>query len=265
MKASICIETIFTEYPFIERLQHVKEAGFEYAEFWSWDDKDLSEIKSECERLGLKIASFSGDKDYSLIDSTHNEKYLQYLTRSMAAANFLGCENLVIHSNALGEGGAVICDYIGRDKAELFSNMQKVLKDACVFARRSGINLVLEALNTNIDHVGNFLSSTEESVKAAVSAKSPNVKILYDIYHMQLMEGNIINTLSDYFEQIGYIHAADVPGRNEPGTGELNYGNIIKMLDALGYKGVVGFELFPKRASQEAINAIQKIMQGSGQ
>jgi hydroxypyruvate isomerase len=81
---------------------------------------------------------------------------------------------------------------------------------------------------------------------------------------MQLMEGNIINTLSDYFEQIGYIHAADVPGRNEPGTGELNYGNIIKMLDALGYKGVMGFELFPKRASQEAINAIQKIMQGSG-
>ena len=265
MKASICIETIFTEYPFIERFQYVKEAGFDYAEFWSWDDKDLSSIKSECERLSLKIASFSGDKDYSLIDSAHNEKYLQYLERSMDAANFLGCENLVIHSNALGEGGAVICDYNGRDKAELFSNMQKVLKEAGMLAQRSGVNLVLEALNTNIDHTGNFLNSTAESVKAAASAKNPNVKILYDIYHMQLMEGNIINALSDYFEEIGYIHAADVPGRNEPGTGELNYGNIIKMLDALGYEGVVGFELFPKHASQEAIEAIQKIMQGSGQ
>ncbi len=75
---------------------------------------------------------------------------------------------------------------------------------------------------------GNFLSSTADSVKAAAGAQSFKIKILYDIYHMQLMEGNIVNTLSDYFEQIGYIHAADVPGRHEPGTGELNYGNIIK-------------------------------------
>ena len=260
MKASICIETIFTEYPLMERFQHVKQAGFEYAEFWSWDDKDLKAIKSECERLGLKIASFSGDKDYSLIDSTHNEKYLQYLKRSVDAANFLGCENLVIHSNALGEGGVVICDYNGCDKAELFTNMQKVLKEAGVLAQKGGIMLVLEALNTNIDHADNFLSSTADSVKAAAGAQSPKIKILYDIYHMQLMEGNIVNTLSDYFEQIGYIHAADVPGRHEPGTGELNYGNIIKMLNALGYKGIVGFELFPKYTSKEAIKAIRKVM-----
>ena len=265
MKASICIETIFTEYPFIERLQYVKDAGFEYAEFWSWDDKDLSAIKSECERLNIKIASFSGDKDYSLIDSTHNEKYLRYLKRSMDAANFLGCENLVIHSNALGEGGAVICDYKGSDKAELFANMQKVLREAGELAKTSGVTLVLEALNTNIDHAGNFLNNTAESIKAAASAQNPKIKILYDIYHMQLMEGNIINTLSDNFGQIGYIHAADVPGRNEPGTGEINYGNILKMLDALGYKGVVGFELFPKHESPEAIKAIQKLMQGTRQ
>ena len=105
MKASVCIETIFTEHSFYERFAQAQKAGFNHVEFWSWDDKDIEKIKTLCAELNLSIASFSGDKAFSLVDKTHNEKYLDFLKDSIEAAKYLGCENLVIHSNALGEGG----------------------------------------------------------------------------------------------------------------------------------------------------------------
>ena len=263
MKASICIETFFTEYPFYERFAKAKSAGFDFVEFWSWDDKDLEKIKEICSELGLSIASFSGDKDYSLVDKTHNEKYLEFLGRSIEAAKYLGCENLVIHSNALGEGGLVTCHYKDVDRAELFFNMEEVLCCAKVLVEASGVNLVLEALNTIIDHAGNVLFTTKDSVASVKKAESKNIKILYDAYHMQIMEGNVINTLAGNIADIGYIHIADVPGRAEPGTGELNYDNIFKMLKALGYNGFVGFELFPKHSSAQALEAIKKLTHAS--
>ncbi len=75
---------------------------------------------------------------------------------------------------------------------------------------------------------------------------SPRVKILYDVYHMQLNEGNICDTLTEFIDTIGHIHIADAPGRHEPGTGEINYPNVIKHLEKLGYNGTVGFELIPQ-------------------
>lgn len=260
MKSSICIETIFTEYPFYERFDRAKNAGFDFVEFWSWDDKDIDRIKAVCSELELGVASFSGDKDFSLVDKTHNEKYLSFLEQSIKTAKYLNCENLVIHSNALGEGGIVVCDYSDMDKKELLSNMGEVLCRAKELAEVSGVNLVLEALNTKIDHVGNVLCTTADSISAIKKAPSPNVKILYDVYHMQIMEGNIINTLADNISGIGYIHIADVPGRHEPGTGELNYGNIFKMLKSLEYSGYIGFELFPKYDSERAVAAIKRLI-----
>jgi len=259
MRASICIETIFTEVPFEDRFERVKKAGFDYVEFWSWDDKDLSFIKEKCAELNLGIASFSGDKSFSLVDVKHNEKYLDFLKESIKAAKYLDCENLVIHSNALGEGGIVVCHYNDIENDKLFANMQNVLLEAKEYAQKSGVRLVLEALNTKIDHAGNALYTTKSSIKAISCAKSPNIKILYDIYHMQIMEGNVINNLTDNISDIGYIHIADVPGRNEPGTGELNYENIYKKLKSLDYTGFIGFELFPKHDSERAIAAIKKL------
>ena len=260
MISSICIETLFKEYPLLKRIEETKKAGFDYIEFWSWEDKNLHDIKSACKDSGVSIASFSGDKDFSAVDITHNEKYLDYIKSSAEKADYLYCENLVVHSNALGEGGAVLCDYKYTDKSSLMQNMAEVMRSAGEIARQAGVMLVLEALNTKIDHAGNVLYTTSDSVETVNAAGSANVKILYDIYHMQIMEGNVINTLADNFNAIGYIHAADVPGRHEPGTGELNYRNILKALKRLGYSGVVGFELIPKTDSLQAIAKIHEAL-----
>ena len=111
MKKSLCIEMFFTDAPFEERFRLAKGAGFDYIEFWSWTDKDIPRIRDLCRRYDLGIASFSGDRRISLIDENRRKEYLKFVEESMEVAGFLGCKNLVIHSNGLGDGGIVLDPY----------------------------------------------------------------------------------------------------------------------------------------------------------
>ncbi|WP_105614393.1 TIM barrel protein [Vallitalea okinawensis] len=250
MKKSACIEMIFTEVDFYDRFKLAHEAGFKYIEFWGWEDKDLAKIKALCEEYDLEIASFSGDKDYSLIAKEDSEKYIDYVIESINAAKLLNCKHLVIHSNALGEGGVVVNHYTERSDYELFGAMIKTLMELQPIAEDADVTLVLEALNTETDHVGNFLAFTEDAATAIQIINSPRIKILYDLYHMQLMEGKMINTLEQFIGEIGYIHIADAPGRREPGTGEVNFPNVWRKLKELNYEGFIGFELEPSKQSE---------------
>jgi len=251
MQKSVCIETIFMEYSFEERFKLAAEVGFEFVEFWSWEDKDLTRIKKLCEENNLKVASFSGDKDYSLVNPAENQDYIDFVKVSIEKARFLNCDNLIIHSNALGEGGIVLNSYNEISDYQKYINMYKVLTKLAPIAKKAKVKLFLEALNTYKDHKGNFLASTKVSAELIKMLNSPYIKVLYDAYHMQIMEGNIIDNLREYIDEIGYIHIADSPDRSEPGTGEINYKNVIKELKKLDYSGFIGFELFPKNKSKK--------------
>jgi hydroxypyruvate isomerase len=242
----------FQDVSFEERFRAARDAGFDYVEFWSWKDKDLPRIKALCHQHHLKIASFSGDKRLSLIDRDQQADYLRFLEESLVAAEFLGCENLVIHSNGLGDEGVVL-DACARLSGEQKTGaMAETLKKLAPMAEKAGVTLLLEPLNTRVDHPGNFLISTAQAAELVGPIASPRIKILYDVYHMQIMEGNIIDTVKAHFGEIGYIHVADVPGRHEPGTGEINVPNVLAALEALGYVGFVGFELSPLQESARA-------------
>jgi hydroxypyruvate isomerase len=169
----------------------------------------------------------------------------------------------VIHSDALEKDGSA--KEIGKPlsyEAKLL-NMYKVLKSIAPFAEKEDITLVLEPLNTRVgeprSHRNYFLQYPEPAFGLTRQVGSGKVKVLYDIYHMQLMAGNIIKTLEKNIDQLGYIHLADVPGSHEPGTGELNLSNILKALDSMGYAGFVGFELLPSGTDRKAIEAIKRI------
>ena len=256
MKKSVCIEMVFSEVPFEDRFQLAKESGFDYIEFWSWQDKNTKKIKELCRTHDLKIASFSGDQEFSMIDEDQRADYISFVDDSIETAKFLNCEHLVVHSNALGENGVVIDSYQHVGDLRKIAVMLDTLKSLAAMAEAANITLVLEALNTVVDHPGNFLKSTKDAAELIRVVNSSNIKILYDIYHMQIMEGNLIHTLKAYIDAIGYIHVADVPGRHEPGTGEINFANVMTVLKELDYGGVVGFELNPARDSTEAIQAI---------
>jgi hydroxypyruvate isomerase len=247
MKYSACIETIFTEVPFEERFQLAKRAGFEYVEFWTWESKNIERIKQLSDAIGIRIASFSGDDKYSMIDSNESKKYIDFLKESLKIAKYLNCQHLVIHSDALMADGSAkkinrqVSDY------EKFVAMYDVLKSIAPLAEKEEVVLVLEPLNTIVDHKGYFLDNTKTAAELINLVNSPYVKVLYDVYHMQIMEGNIIDTINKYVKEIGYIHVADVPGRQEPGTGEINYTKVIEALRKVKYDNVIGFELFPSK------------------
>ncbi len=256
MKKSACIETLFTELPFALRFAAAKEAGFDLVEFWSWTDKDPDELRAESDAAGIGIGSMSGDRDYSLVDPSHKRAYLEFARKSMEVARRIGCDTVVIHSNALGEGGRVVNRYAELSSTVKLCAMFDALRELAPMAEDAGVTCVLEPLNVHRDHVGNFLETTRMAAEIARLIASPRIKVLYDVYHMQINEGNICDTLSAHIDQIGYIHAADVPGRHEPGTGEIAYSRVLSHLESIGYDGVVGFELFPKTTSAEAVRAI---------
>jgi len=256
MKKSICIEKIFLEEDFYDRFKCVKEAGFEYAEFWTWPTRDVPRIAEICEELNLKIASISGDKLFSLIVNEERQEYLDYLGQSIEVAKKLNTQNLVIHSNGM-DGPKLMNDGAGISYVKKVASMTRTLSEAAKMAEAAGVTLVLEAVNT-YSVPGYFLTKTVDSGDLCRVVGSPNLKILYDIWHMQQMEGNIIRHLTEYKDVLGYIHVGDTPERYEPGSGEVNFDRVKRTLKELGYNGIFGFELVPSSTSARACELIKE-------
>jgi hydroxypyruvate isomerase len=136
-------------------------------------------------------------------------------------------------------------DQDGLDRETQHENIVDVLSRVAPDAEEAGVTLALEPLNTEVDHPGYYLTTSEEGFEIVDEVGSENVTLLYDVYHQQITEGNVIQTVTENVERIGHVHVADVPGRHEPGTGELNYGRIFEALDDVGYDGYVGCEFSP--------------------
>jgi len=263
VKYSLCIENLYKGLSFEDRFAAAKRDGFEYCEFWTWKNRDWGRVKKAIVDSGVKIASFSGDDEYSMINPDENSLYFDFIRKSIEKAKEIHCDYLVIHSDALNTDGSA--REIDKDLSyeAKFLNMYKVLKSLAPVAEKQEITLVLEPLNTRVSeaqsHKNYFLEYPEPAFELTRQVGSGKIKILYDIYHMQLMAGNVIRTLEKDIDQLGYIHLADAPGRHEPGTGELNCKNILTALDSMGYAGFVGFELLPSETDEKAIVAIKRI------
>lgn len=256
LRKCACIDTLYTELPWEERFAAAKKDGFEAVEFWDWRIRDLKATKAAADKAGIRINGFNGDNDFSLVDPTHKEKYLNALQDSMNAAKVLGAPTVTIHSNALGDGGIVVDHYDNLSYTVKLCSMYDMLLAAAKMGEENGIRCNLEALNITTDHVGNFLANTQMSAEICRLIGSDKLKVLYDIYHMQINEGCICDTISNYWDTFGHIHVADAPGRHEPGTGEINYKCVIQHLEKCGYKEFVGYELFPLKDTETAVKAI---------
>jgi hydroxypyruvate isomerase len=262
MKASVCIEMIFTEYPFLERIEKAAEAGFDAVEFWNWDNKDLPAIKAAVEKAGLTIASFQSNLGGTLIHPDQREGFVAGIKKSLGKAQEMGAPALFLLTDELGDDRSVRFQFPELSEEEKCQSVLDGLKALAPLAEEAGITLVLEPLNVHVDHPGYFLNRSNVGFDLVRAVDSPNIRLLFDIYHMQVMEGNIIETLIRNLDVVGHIHVADVPGRHEPGTGELNYGNIFKALREAGYDRYVGFEFEPTVSSEEAAAASLALLLG---
>ncbi|MEY4532195.1 MAG: hypothetical protein RLZZ156_2918 [Deinococcota bacterium] len=242
---SVCADTLFLELPFEERVQKITQAGF-LVEFWGWKGRNLSQLEL------LPMAGFSATQAGSLVHPDDAAIYVAGVAESTQVAKQLNANVLIIHGGELGEGGKVT-HRIPTDPATHWITAYKSLCKIAQLAAGSNIVYCLEVLNTKVDHAGYSINLIENAVNLVKEVGSPQVKILFDIYHTSLEQGNVADLLRAYHPYIGHIHVADVPGRHEPGTGEINYSFLAKVLREVGYAGVVGLEAYPIESSELAL------------
>ncbi len=247
IKLSACIEMIFTDVPFLDRIAKVSEIGIPAFEFWDWGSKDIAEIKRRKSKYGLATATFGVDLGASIVDQSAAGTFLKAVKNSIKIAHELDCKTLIVTTGNELKGVA---------RSKQHESIVKCLKGAVETVEKEKVTLVLEPLNTLVDHKGYYLYSSSEGFEIIREVGSPNVKLLYDVYHLQIMEGNIISTITKNIELIGHFHTGDVPGRHEPGTGEINYANVLKAIDDAGYEGFVGLEFTPTRDPKLALKPI---------
>ncbi len=257
MKYAVCIEMLYHEVPFYDRIALAKADGFDYITMWDWKDKNLKRLREECEKHGVTIADFVGDNNpYSMILAEDHEGFYEEFLKAVEVAKEIRSDYIMIHSDSC-------MNWVAKPVPESISEEQKrqsiidMLKRVADVAQKEGIPILYEPLNNKVDHIGYFEDGSHEAAKVIREINCDKLKIIYDIYHMQIMQGNIIENLKADIDSIGYVHFGDVPGRNEPGTGEINLPNVINALVDMGYDGMLEFELKPKADTKSAIKAIK--------
>ena len=244
------MESWWTELPFMERFIAASEAGFAAIEFWDYTDqsRNVKEIAKLCKSLELQIVQFTGWQGPSLALMDNHHAFTESMKRAVEVAHELDAPMFTVvgHQSVNGVSHE---DSIENIKQALM-NVAPILEDAEKM-------LILEPFNP-VDHQGHFLNGSKDALTICRTIDSPSIKINWDLYHMQLTEGNLIDELKSGMDQVGYIQIADVPGRNQPGTGELNYRFIFKEIKKMKYEGYIGLECWPKNKNQE--QAIQDLL-----
>jgi hydroxypyruvate isomerase len=253
-KLSVCAETTFLSLPFEQRLQKIAEAGF-LVEFWRWDVHDIDAITNI---PGIEISTFSGCMGGSMMDPDGVETFIKGVTTTLGVANKLACRNLILLSGEMGPKGEAI-HMVAPHPATAWVTAYKTICRVAELAERHGIVYNLEHLNTKVDHPNYPFSRVEDVVRLVSEVGSHRIRILLDIYHAQTQEGNLLRLIRDYKDYIGHIHVADVPGRHEPGTGEIEYTRVAQCLREIGYDGTIGMEAFPKENDELALRRFRTI------
>jgi hydroxypyruvate isomerase len=250
-KLSACIEALFTNLSFEKRLEAVKAVGLDAFEFWGWRNRDLDALARKKEELGLEVAAFSCDTGGALVAAGSSERFLPALQESIAAAQKLRCARLIV---TVGNERKEV------SRVEQHRNIVAALKAGAPLCEKAGITLCLEPLNVLVNHRGYYLATSAEGFEILEETGSPSIKLLFDIYHQQITEGNLIENISRSIGRIGHFHVADVPGRHHPGTGEINYRNVFAAIARAGYGGFLGLEMWPTVDHSEAVRQTMALL-----
>lgn len=236
MYYSVCINAVFGGLPLHEALESIRGCGAPAFEFWSWEDADIAVLRDAQQKTGLRCAAMCA-RSIPLVDPARRKDYLDGLRASIAVAQRLDCPSLIV---TVGQELPGVSREAQRD------SIIDGLRAAAPLAEDAGVTLVVEPLNTRVDHKGYFLARSDEAFDILRAVDSPRVKLLFDIYHQQITEGNLIANLTASVGRIGHIHVAAVPGRHElTGENEIHYPSVFAALGRAGYAGAIGLEYFP--------------------
>ena len=242
MRLCVPIPCFFGQMDFVEAIRRVRSLGFDAAETYNWKGLDAPSVRRACTENNVELLSMC-TSEFRMTDEAFRTAWLDGLRKSCAAARALGVKRLITQ----------VGPDTGAPRAKQHENIVGTLRQAVPILEESGVTVMLEPLNTLVDHKGYYLWSAVEGFEIIREVGHPLVKLVFDIYHQQVMEGNIIPNITSNLDCIAHLHAAGHPGRNELQFGENDYNVIFAAVDKAGYTGACGLEYTPLMPPEESL------------
>lgn len=248
MKLCVAIPCFFQGMDFCDAVREAASLGYDTVETYDWKSLDLGRVKDALAETGVTLNSFC-TTDFRMTDERFRGDYLKGLRESCEAAAFLGVKQIITQ--------------VGQDTGEERSRQRaaivETLRQARPILEEYGVTLMPEPLNLLVNHPGYYLSRSDEAFDIIKEVDSPSVRLIYDIYHQQVTEGNILPTIQKNLSLIAHFHAAGHPGRHELQFGENDYQYIFRAIDAMGYTGSCGLEYSPTLDPIESLKRAKEI------
>lgn len=253
----------FTDRPLVERVAACAALGLHSVETWAWRTKPMEDLAAECRRLGITFNDTFDHLGGNLVDKADHGRCFEAWAESLEMATRCGIKRLFMFSNQIGADGwatRLTRDYT---PLEQYANLLDGAARVTEMAENAGIDVWFEALNTFHLH-GVLVDRHDLAADVVRRVNHPRLRMSFDCYHQQRTAGNLIYGLEAYHGLYPTMHIGDVPTRAEPGTGEINYPNVIRKLVALGYKGQIGLEFTPSRAPEVVLGEIRAMFREAG-
>ncbi len=244
---AVCSEMVFQDLPHLERVSRIHELGFA-VEIWDFAGRDARALAA----TGARFTSMTGYLTGRLADAEGGDDLLRTADQAIPFARVLGEPVLNLHGTGLGEGGIPVTashEVTGAMWLQAYKTLCRIAE----LGEREGVTFVLENLNRAVDHPGVPFARAEDTLALVEAVGSARLRMNLDLYHAQIGEGNLIELVRRAGDLIGELQVADVPGRCEPGTGEINYAAVARTLTEIGYTGTVAMEAFASGDSEVAL------------
>ncbi|MCR5006489.1 MAG: TIM barrel protein [Clostridiales bacterium] len=248
MRLDVPLPCFFRGVPFAEAVRTVKQLGYEAIETYNWKDLDPAEVQDTLDETGIEFLSMC-TTDFRMTDPMFRKAWLEGLEESCEAAVQMRVSRLITQ----------VGPDTGASREEQHVSIVDALLEARPILDRYGITIMVEPLNTYVNHPGYYLTSSAEAFDIIRTVDHPLVKVVYDIYHQQIMEGNIIPSILNNMDCIAHLHSAGHPGRHELQLGENDYKVIFKAVDEAGYKGWCGLEYNPLMDPVESLKLTKEL------
>lgn len=249
---AVNLEMWWTNRPPADRVAAAAAAGFRFAEIWYWPEWDVAALSRACVRDGVEIAQIGGwDFEPRMNDPENRVRFRQAIAEAVEVAGTLGAARINLNGPYLRPH---------EDPREVRAGVCEALASVVDLVEGTGITLMVEPMNVRVDHPGYSLPTSHDVVAVCETVASPALGINWDLYHLQISEGDLSGHLNESVAHVAYVQAADHPGRHEPGTGEIAYRYLLGELDRLGYRGPIGLECTPQVTEEDAVRRLRAIV-----
>lgn len=259
LKIDVLFDVVFGDIALTERIPKIAKCGYKYLETWKGGDAaEMKSIGEACKTSDMELVSivmnFATEEQVAPINPDNKQRFLEQMDRYSDNALSAGCKQGIVTTGQ---------SITGLNYQQQRIALIEALREAGELVGKKGFKLNLEPLNTKVDHPGYFLDCPQEAVAIVKEVALDNVKILFDVYHMEIMRGNQTIFIKNNIDWIGHFHSAGVPGRHEVFNGETNYPFIIDAVEKSGYEGYFGLEYMPLLESDESLRKTLKYLQQS--